>query len=97
MNKNNSLSSIEKEQILSAINAFDLCNIHKSILKIYKIICKPLVLYNGLFGFNNKIINVIKKYLFFRKLNNLSLKEIPNFFLLRDFLIFKTLFGFLDQ
>ena len=97
LNKNNSLSSIEKELILSAINAFDLCNIHKSILKIYKIICKPLVLYNGLFGFNNKIINVIKKYFFFRKLNNLSLKEIPNFFLLRDFLIFKTLFGYLDQ
>ena len=35
--------------------------------------------------------------MFFKKLNNLSLKEIPNFFLLRDFLIFKTLFGFLDQ
>ena len=66
-NKNNSLSSNEKEQILSTINPFDLANINKSLIKIYKIICNPLVFYNGLYGFNNKIINSIKKYIFFKK------------------------------
>ena len=90
--KNNSLSSNEKDQILTTLESINLGNINKSLLKLYKIICNPLVFYNGLYGFNNKIINSIKKYIFFKNINNLSLKEIPNFFLLRDLLILKFFF-----
>ena len=67
LTKNNSLSSIEKDQILNIIESINLGNINKSLLKIYKIICKPLVFYNGLFGFNNKIINAISNIYFLKK------------------------------
>ena len=63
-NKNNSLSSNEKDQILTTLESITLGNINKSLIKLYKIICNPLVFYNGLYGFNNKIMNSIKSIYF---------------------------------
>ena len=84
--ENKSLSHFEKFEIINIINNSNQSNL---LNKLNKIICNPIVIFNGLNNYNNRILIFFKRYIFFNKFKNLSYQEIPIFYLLRNFFVFR--------